>query len=86
MKYPFVYLLRHEKYSKINIFFSNNIEKLNCTVEIINTKQVNNYYFSNESKWKQISGRIEHDEIISVTTNDNGTTTYKKISQKLDDT
>ena len=41
MKYPFVYLLRHEKYSKINIFFSNNIEKLNCTVEIINTKQVN---------------------------------------------
>ena len=40
-KYPFVYLLRKEKYSHIDSFFSENIEKLNCTIEIISPEQIN---------------------------------------------
>ena len=40
-KYPFVYLLRKEKYNNIDSFFSENIEKLNCTIEIISPEQIN---------------------------------------------
>ena len=39
-KYPFVYLLREEKYNHIDSF-SENVEKLNCTIEIISPEQIN---------------------------------------------
>lgn len=49
-KYPFVYLLRDSKYSQIDNFFSKNIDKLNCTIEILSLDEIdklNNMYDSN---------------------------------------
>ena len=39
-KYPFVYLLRDDKYKEIDSFFEENKDKLNCTVEIISTEEI----------------------------------------------
>jgi len=39
-KYPFVYLLRDDKYNEIDNFFETNKDKLNCTVEIISTNEI----------------------------------------------
>ena len=50
MKYPFVYLLRHEKYNEIDNFISKNKDKLNCTIQIISAKEsnlLNNMFDSN---------------------------------------
>ena len=49
-KYPFVYLLRDDKYNEIDCFFEKNKDKLNCTVEIISVKEIeklNNMFNSN---------------------------------------
>ena len=50
MKYPFVYLLRHEKYNEIDNFILKNKDKLNCTIQIISAKEsnlLNNMFDSN---------------------------------------
>ncbi|MBN20850.1 MAG: hypothetical protein CL678_06125 [Bdellovibrionaceae bacterium] len=50
MKYPFVYILRHEKYNEIDNFITKNKDKLNCTIQIIGTKEsnlLNNMFDSN---------------------------------------
>jgi len=39
-KYPFVYLLRDSKYNEIDNFFTENKEKLDCTIEIISKEEV----------------------------------------------
>ena len=49
-KYPFVYLLRDNKYSEIDVIIEENKSKLNCTVEIISPEQItklNNMFDSN---------------------------------------
>ena len=49
-KYPFVYLLRDNKYNQIDKFLEENKDKLNCTVEIISKEEVsklNNMYDPN---------------------------------------
>ena len=39
-KYPFVYFLRDEQFSEIDTFFSENKDKLDCTVEIISPNEI----------------------------------------------
>jgi len=39
-KYPFVYLLRDNKYDEIDTFFEENKEKLQCTLEIISPNEI----------------------------------------------
>ena len=49
-KYPFVYLLRDNKYNQIDSFLEENKDKLNCTVEIISKEEIsklNNMYDPN---------------------------------------
>ena len=49
-KYPFVYILRDTQYNDIDDFFSENKDKLQCTVEIISldeVKKLNNMFDSN---------------------------------------
>ena len=49
-KYPFVYVLRDNKYNQIDSFLEENKDKLNCTVEIISKEEIsklNNMYDPN---------------------------------------
>ena len=39
-KYPFVYFLRDNKFSEIDLFFEENKERLQCTVEIISPNEI----------------------------------------------
>ena len=40
-KYPYVYLLRDDKFSEIDLFFEENKKNLNCTLEIISPNEIN---------------------------------------------
>ena len=45
MKYPFILFFRHDKYQHIDNILTENSNKLDCTLHIINKKESLNKFF-----------------------------------------
>lgn len=79
MKYPFILFFRDDKYQYIDSIINDNLDKLDCTIHIINKKEYLNNFFKQIYPLLITFGPLEkeYSEVLSEYFNDNNI--YKRI-------